>query len=315
VHKVAVYIGNDLAKYGFGHGHPFGHDRYDAFVQEFYRRGLDHQVSLHKPVVANDEQILLFHTPDYLHEVKECSNSGKGYLDSGDTPAFKGIYEAGATVVGTTLAAVDLLMSGRATRAFIPIAGLHHARRHVAAGFCVFNDCGIAIEALRKIYGVKKLAYIDIDAHHGDGVFYAFESDPDLCIVDFHEEGEFLYPGTGSIEETGTGAAKGTKLNIPLPPNANDGLFMRLWDQAEVFIEKAKPEFILFQCGADCMQGDPLTHLGLSSAVHAFTAARLTQLANQFCEGRLLAMGGGGYNRENLAKAWCAVVNAMTVDK
>lgn len=311
MYKVTVYMGDALAGYGFGHGHPFGTDRYDAFIPEFHRRGLDKQVSLQAPVVANDEQILLFHTSEYLQEVKTRSKSGEGYLDFGDTPAFKGMYEAAATVVGTTLAAVDLIMSGQTTRAFIPIAGLHHARRHIAAGFCVFNDCGVAIEALRKVHGVKKVAYIDIDAHHGDGVFYEFESDPDLCIVDFHEDGQFLYPGTGDIKETGTSAAKGSKLNIPMPPKANDGLFMKLWDQAEAFIEKAQPEFILFQCGADSMQGDPITHLGFSSAVHSFTATRLSQLADRLCAGRLVAMGGGGYNRDNLAKAWCAVVTAM----
>ena len=309
--NLAVYIGDELARYGFGHGHPFGPDRHDAFVNELHRRGLDKKVSLQSPVVASDEQILLFHTPEYLAEVKALSKTGEGYLDLGDTPAFIGMYEAAATVVGTTLAAIDRVMSGNATRAFIPIAGLHHARRHIAAGFCVFNDCGVAIEALRQVHGLKHVAYVDIDAHHGDGVFYEFESDPDLCIVDFHEDGEFLYPGTGAIEETGKGAAKGTKLNIPMPPNANDGLFMKLWDQAEAFIEKAQPEFILLQCGADSVQGDPITHLNYSTAVHAFTATQLCELANRLCAGRLVAMGGGGYDRDNLAKAWCAVVNAM----
>ncbi|WP_455207851.1 acetoin utilization protein AcuC [Kaarinaea lacus] len=309
--NVAVYIGNELARYGFGHGHPFGPDRLAAFVTEFRRRGLDKKVSLQSPVMASDAQILLFHTPEYLDEVKARSKTGEGYLDLGDTPAFKGMYEAAATVVGTTLAAVDRVMSGDAKRAFVPIAGLHHARRHIAAGFCVFNDCGVAIEALRQIHGIKKVAYVDIDAHHGDGVFYEFESDPDLVYVDFHEDGRYLYPGTGAVEETGQGKAKGTKLNIPMPPNANDGLFMKLWDEAEAFIEKAVPEFILLQCGADSMQGDPITQLGYSSAVHAFTATRLSQLADRLCAGRLVAMGGGGYNRENLARAWCAVVNAL----
>ncbi|WP_455365828.1 acetoin utilization protein AcuC [Kaarinaea lacus] len=308
---VAVYIGDELARYGFGQGHPFGPDRHDAFVHEMRRRGLDQKVSLQSPVVASDEQILLFHTPDYLNEVKARSKTGEGYLDLGDTPAFIGMYEAAATVVGTTLAAIDHVLSGSTTHAFVPIAGLHHARRHIAAGFCVFNDCGVAIEALRKLHGIKRVAYIDIDAHHGDGVFYEFESDPDLCIVDFHEDGEFLYPGTGAIEETGKGVAKGTKLNIPMPPQANDGLFMRIWDQAEKFIEKAEPEFILLQCGADSLQGDPITHLGYSPAVHAYTATRLSQLADRLCAGRVVAMGGGGYNRDNLAKAWCAVVKAM----
>ncbi|MCI0507882.1 MAG: acetoin utilization protein AcuC [Gammaproteobacteria bacterium] len=309
--KVTVFIGDELARYGFGHGHPFGPDRHDAFVKEFKRRGLDKKVSIRPPVMASEEQILLFHTPDYLNEVKVRSRTGVGYLDYGDTPAFIGIYEAAATVVGTTLAAVDLVMTGGAKRAFVPIAGLHHARRHTASGFCVFNDCGVAIEALRKVHGIRKVAYVDIDAHHSDGVFYEFESDPDLAYADFHEDGRFLYPGTGAIEETGKGIAKNTKLNIPMPPNAGDSLFRKLWDQVEDFIEKAAPEFILLQCGADSMQGDPLTQLGYSSAVHGFTAQRLSQLADKICDGRLVAMGGGGYNRDNIAEAWCAVVEAM----
>ncbi|HEY5603616.1 MAG TPA: acetoin utilization protein AcuC [Gammaproteobacteria bacterium] len=309
--KVAVFIGDELARYGFGHGHPFGLDRHDVFVNEFRRRGLDKKVSIQSPVMASEDQLLLFHTPEYLNEVKARSKTGQGYLDCGDTPAFAGVYEAAATVVGTTLAAVDVVLTGGAQRAFIPIAGLHHARRDVAAGFCVFNDCGVAIEALRQQHGIRKVAYVDIDAHHGDGVFYEFESDPDLAIVDFHEDGRFLYPGTGAIEETGKGAAKGTKLNIPMPPDAGDALFKKLWDQAEAFIENAAPEFILLQCGADSIRGDPITHLGYTCEVHAFTAMRLSQLADRICAGRLVAMGGGGYNRDNLATAWCAVVNAM----
>jgi acetoin utilization protein AcuC len=129
--------------------------------------------------------------------------------------------------------------------------------------------------------------------------------------VDFHEDGRFLYPGTGMAEETGKGAAKGTKLNIPMPPGANDGLFMKYWDDAEAFVEASRPEIILLQCGADSLEGDPITHLGYSPAAHAHVARRLRQLAGKICQGRLVAMGGGGYNRDNLANAWCAVVSAL----
>ena len=309
--NIAVYIGDELARYGFGEGHPFGPDRQDAFIREFEKRGLHKKVNIRSPVVATDEQILLFHTPEYLAKVKKQSIDGHGYLDCGDTPAFKGVYEAAATVVGTTLAAIDAVMKAECRHAFIPIAGLHHARRDTAAGFCVFNDCGVAIETLRKVHGIQKVAYVDIDAHHGDGVFYEFEADPDLAFVDFHEDGHFLYPGTGSVEEMGRGEAKGTKLNIPMPPNANDDLFMKCWDQAETFIEKANPDFILLQCGADSVQGDPITHMAYSSAAHAHAAMRLSLLADRLCQGRLVAMGGGGYNRDNLATAWTAVVNAL----
>ena len=309
--KVSVYIGDALASYGFGHGHPFGLDRHDAFVKEFEKRGLNKKVSIQSPVLATDQQIRYFHTQEYLEQVKRQSQTGAGYLDCGDTPAFTGCYEAAATVVGTTLAAVHQIMKGDTKRAFIPIAGLHHARRNTAAGFCIFNDCGVAIEALRKEHGVKKVAYVDIDAHHGDGVFYEFEEDPGLVFVDFHEDGRYLYPGTGAVEETGKGVAKNTKLNIPMPPNANDELFLKLWDKAEAFIEQGKPEFILLQCGADSIGGDPITHMAYTPTTHAHVAKRLSQLADRLCQGRLLAMGGGGYNRENLASAWCAVVENL----
>ena len=193
----------------------------------------------------------------------------------------------------------------------MPIAGLHHARRDSAAGFCVFNDCGVAIETLRQLHAIRRIAYVDIDAHHGDGVFYAFEADPELCFADLHEDGQYLYPGTGGVSETGRGAARGTKLNIPMPPGADDRAFFRAWEAVESFIDRAAPEFILLQCGADSIAGDPITHMAYSSAAHRHAARRLCILAERHCDGRLLALGGGGYNLRNLAEGWCAVVEAM----
>lgn len=308
---VCVYVGEALAAYGFGEGHPFGPDRMQRFWDRMLELGLDQRVRVCDPVVADEAQILRFHGPEYLSRVKDQSTSGEGYLDCGDTPAFKGVYEAAATVVGTTLAALDAIVSGGCRHAFVPIAGLHHATRNEAAGFCVFNDCGVVIETLRQCYGIKRVAYVDIDAHHGDGVFYSFVEDPDLVIVDFHEDGNYLYPGTGDSEETGRGEAAGTKLNIPMPPNAGDEAFLALWESAEKFIDQAEPGFILLQCGADSLDGDPITHLKYSSAAHRHVGSRLRQLADKHCDGRLLALGGGGYNRTNLAEAWTAVVGAL----
>lgn len=202
-------------------------------------------------------------------------------------------------------------MKGDCLAAFTPIAGLHHATRTSAAGFCVFNDCGIAIEYLRKEYNIQRIAYVDIDAHHGDGVFYSFEEDPDLCVIDFHQDGNTLYPGTGFINETGKGNAAGTKLNIPLPPNSTDKTAEALWKTAEDFIEKFKPEFILLQCGADSLAGDPITQLELTSNFHAYVTSRLAILATKHCRGRLLAMGGGGYNLDNIKAAWNDVIEKL----
>lgn len=307
-YPVCVYTGEQLARYNFGETHPFGPQRHDAFVDEMQTQGLNEKVDLLAPVSGNEQQLAWFHTREYILKVKGFSATGIGYLDGGDTPAFPGVFEISLDVVGTTLDAIKQVMQGNYKRAFTPIGGLHHARRDSAAGFCVFNDCGIAIESLRREYGLKKIAYVDIDAHHGDGVFYSFEDDADLCFIDLHEDGRFLYPGTGAIEETGKGAAAGTKLNIPMPMYADDDLFLKAWEYAENFLIQAQPEFILLQCGADSISGDPITHMQYTENTHAHAARRLCKLSDDLCSGRLLAMGGGGYNLDNLARGWCSVV-------
>jgi acetoin utilization protein AcuC len=309
--SVLLVSGDEIARYGFGEGHPFGLDRHEAFMRELHQSGLDGRVQRARPRDATREELESFHSSDYLDLVRERSVTGYGFLDAGDTPARRGIYEAAASVVGATLVAVDAVMSGRVRRAFIPIAGLHHAARNGAAGFCVFNDCGVAIEILRRTHHVRRIAYVDIDAHHGDGVFYAFEADPDVLIADLHEDGRYLYPGTGSAEETGIGPARGTKLNIPLPSGADDEAFKAAWSRVETYLREGRPEFILFQCGADSLEGDPITHLRLTEEAHAHAATRLCALADELGHGRVVGMGGGGYNRRNLARAWTRVVQSF----
>jgi acetoin utilization protein AcuC len=311
MYEVTLYSGGGLADYNFGVDHPFGPARHDAFLARFRALGLDRRCHLVSPVPAVRADLARFHSAAYIDRVRGMSVAGSGYLDQGDTPAFPGMYEAAARVVGAVLQAVADLMEGTTRRSFVPIAGLHHARRDAAAGFCVFNDCGVAIETLRQVHGIRRIAYVDIDAHHGDGVYYAFESDPELTIADLHEDGRYLYPGTGSLRETGKGMALGTKLNFPMPPGANDQAFFQVWDQAEAFVDQARPEFIMLQCGADSIDGDPLTHMAYSAEAHYHASARLCALADRHCQGRLLALGGGGYNLKNLADAWCAVVQAM----
>jgi acetoin utilization protein AcuC len=313
---VAVVAGERLARYGFPNGHPFGPDRHAAFMRELDARGLRERVRLLEPVQATSDDLLLFHTPEHVARVQEASLTGSGSLDGGDTPAYRGVYEAAACVVGSSLAATEWILAAPAPasaprRAFVPIAGLHHATRDRAAGFCVFNDCGVVIEALRRRHAIRRVAYVDIDAHHGDGVYYAFEDDVDLTIADLHETGQTLYPGTGSSEETGRHAAIGTKLNVPLPAGAGDAEFIEIWPTMLAHVARAEPEFILLQCGADSVAGDPLTHLQLSESAHARAAADLAALADELGHGRVLAMGGGGYDRDNLARAWTSVVAAL----
>lgn len=306
-----VYYGPALGAYGFPHGHPFGPDRLDAFWHEFTRRGLDKRVEIATPVTCTRDALLRFHTPAYVQRVEQLSADGSGYIDHGDTPVYPGVFEAGCTAVGSVLDAAGAILDGRCTRAFIPIAGLHHARRDGAAGFCVFNDIGVLIEWLRAERGIQRVAYVDIDAHHGDGVYYGFADDPDVIFADLHEDGRYLYPGTGDAGETGTGAAVGTKLNIPLPPGSDDAAFHAAWPQVEEFVRRGKPEFILLQAGADSIAGDPLTHMQYSPAAHGYATRRLCTLADERCGGRFIATGGGGYHRPNLAAAWCEVVEGM----
>ena len=309
--NVLLYYGDELGQYGFPEGHPFGCDRQGAFWQETRRQRLHDAATLRAPRLATREELERFHDTEYVDKVERMSQDGKGYLDYGDTPAFPGCYEAAAYVVGTALDGLERVMAGECRRSFQPIGGLHHARREAAAGFCVFSDLGVLIETLRARYGVRRIAYVDIDVHHGDGVFYAYEDDPDLIFADLHEDGNYLYPGTGHAHETGSGAARDTKLNIPMAPGSGDAQFLDAWAQAEAYLRRMKPEFFLFQCGADSVAGDPLAHLRYSPAAHAHAAKRLCALANETAQGRIMAFGGGGYHRGNLAKAWNGVLREM----
>jgi acetoin utilization protein AcuC len=239
--------------------------------------------------------------------------------------------------VGSTLRGFESIMSGEVDHFFNPVGGLHHARRERAGGFCVFNDAAIVIEKAIKSFAANEnekdvksnsaannrselrgrkalpsVAYVDIDCHHGDGVFYAFEDDPRVIIADIHEDGRYLYPGTGSSDEIGTGYAKGTKLNIPLPPDSGDNEFFDAFDKVSKFLRSFGPfECIFLQCGADGLAADPITHLRYTEKAHEYAAKELHKLAHETCAGRILAMGGGGYNPQNVASAWMAVVNEL----
>lgn len=309
---LVVFVGDGLAKYGFPEGHPFSVDRQGAFWNELQCQGLDKRVRIEAPREASHDELLRFHTPEHVELVRKRSKAGFGYLDYGDTPAFPGVFEAAATVTGSALEGLERVMAGETLRTFQAIGGMHHARRHGAAGFCVFNDLGLIIDTLRLRHGVKRVAYVDIDVHHGDGVFYSYEHDPDLILADIHEDGRYLYPGTGHAFETGRDEAKGTKLNIPLAPGAGNREFFEAWERVLDFLRQGRPEFIIFQCGADSLMGDPLAHLCFTPAAHAHAAKTLRTLAEEMCKGRMMAFGGGGYDLENLAAGWCAVVDELS---
>jgi acetoin utilization protein AcuC len=307
--QVRILAGESIADYGFGDGHPFGTDRHDVFLRSLRERELEDRVWVEAPErPANRAELELFHTPNHVSFIERMSQEGIGFLDEGDTPAFPGVYHTAASVVGATLQAGELLVTGEARRVFIPIAGLHHAARDKTSGFCVFNDIGVLVEHLRRSHGIRRIAYVDIDAHHGDGVYYGFASDPELVFADIHEDGRFLFPGTGDRAETGIGPGEGMKLNIPVHPGADDEDFLAAWLECMSFLEDARPEFFILVAGADSLAGDPLTHLQYSENAHGRAARDLCRLADRFAQGRILGLGAGGYNRRNIGAAWSRVV-------
>jgi acetoin utilization protein AcuC len=308
---LVLFVGDLLACYGFPDGHPLGIDRQGAFWSAARAQGLDRRVQVVAPRLATREELERFHTTEHVSWVKLRSEIGEGYLDYGDTPAFPGVFERGSAVAGTAIEGLERLMDGKAQRTFQPIGGLHHARRGRAAGFCVFNDLGVVIDSLRSRFGLRRIGYVDIDVHHGDGIYYPYEADPGLIVVDIHEDGRFLYPGTGHARETGKGEAEGTKLNLPLAPRAGDREFLTAWEKGLAHLRRYKPEFLILQAGADGLAGDPLADLRLTPAAHARVARDLRRVADELCGGRLMAFGGGGYNLDNLAAAWTAVAREL----
>jgi len=308
---LALFVGDLLACYGFPDGHPLGIDRQGAFWSEAVARGLDKRVQICAPRLATREELERFHTTEHVSWVKLRSETGHGYLDYGDTPAFPGVFERGSAVAGTAIEGLERLMAGDVQRTFQPIGGLHHARRGQSAGFCVFNDLGVVVESLRARFGIARIGYVDIDVHHGDGIYYPYEADPALVVVDIHEDGRFLYPGTGHAREIGRGEAEGTKLNLPLPPRAGDREFFAAWEKGLAHLRRYKPEFLILQCGADGLAGDPLGDLTCTPAVHARVARDVRRLADELCGGRLMAFGGGGYDLNNLAAAWTGVLREL----
>jgi acetoin utilization protein AcuC len=305
---VCVVKGEGLLRYSFPPPHPFNSARVVRFWEELGKLGLGEV--LVEPERADEETVELFHDKDHFEFVRKASTLGYGYLDEGDTPAFKGILEAAEIAVGSTLSCVEKVLGGEADHGFNPVGGLHHARRDRSAGFCVFNDIGVAIETLRK-EGLQRILYVDIDVHHGDGVFYPFEYDRGVFIFDVHEDGHFLYPGTGNEGETGEGRAERTKVNVPLLPGEGDERIKDILPRLEEFATRAEPEFVILQCGADSLVGDPIGGLAFSEKFHSGVAKVLHRVAHTTCKGRLVALGGGGYDANNCATAWSSVVKEL----
>ena len=295
-------------RYSFPPPHPFNSARVVRFWEELEKHGLG-EVAV-EPERADEEAVELFHDKEHFEFVRKASTLGYGVPGRRGHPRLQG-RPRGRRVCGRldpVLRREDL--SGEVDHGFNPVGGLHHARRDRSAGFCVFNDIGVAIELLRR-RGVRRILYVDIDVHHGDGVFYPYQADPEVFIFDVHEDGRFLYPGSGTAEETGEGKAAGTKVNIPLLPGEGDERMKDILPRLEEFATRADPEFVILQCGADGMAGDPIGGLSFSESFHSNVARLLHDVAHKSCKGRMVALGGGGYDPNNCARAWTAVVRQL----
>lgn len=297
-----------FVNYDLGPFHPLRPIRVRLTFDLIRSKGLlvdDDTVEVLKARSATRDEIQLFHEKSYVSLVEQYSRRGSGLLDAGDTPAFKGCYEATSLVVGASLVSADMVMSGKISHSFNPSGGLHHAHPERASGFCIFNDPAIVISYLKSEYHLKRLLYLDIDAHHGDGVMYGYYDDPTLLDIDFHESGHYLFPGTGFPDETGKGDARGLKLNIPLPPSTGDQAYLDAFREiVPRIVRDFKPEVILVQCGADGHIDDKLAHLRLTTNAYSEIVGEMHRLAHELCNGRLLLFGGGGYTLANVPRVW-----------
>ncbi len=312
--RTALLYSEKFLEYNLGPHHPLRPVRVKLTYDLLASKGLleNDSVETIEPRMASRNEILLFHEDAYVSLVEKYSKTGSGLLDMGDTPAFKGCYEATSLVVGASLKACDLIMDGRVVHAFNPSGGLHHAHPERASGFCIFNDPAIAIAYLKAKHGIKRLLYIDIDAHHGDGVMYGYYQDPSVLDIDFHESGRFLFPGTGFPDETGEKDAVGLKVNIPLLPQTGDQAFLNAFHQlVPRLVEDFRPEIILVQCGADGHFDDRLAHLRLSTNVYREVVGEMHRLAHELCNGRLLLFGGGGYTLQNVPRVWAVAFASL----
>jgi len=268
------------------------------------------------PTPADDAALTRIHRSDYVEAVRIAPSdpffSGWG-LNTPDNPVFDGMHEASARICGATLAAAESVWHGQTTRAVNIAGGLHHAMAARASGFCVYNDPAVAIARLLDL-GAQRVAYVDIDVHHGDGVQAAFYDDPRVLTVSLHETPLALFPGTGYPAETGGLAAEGTSVNVALPPGTGDGGWLRAFHAVVPSVVRAfAPEVLFTQCGADTHRLDPLADLRLSVDGQRAAYIALRALADDLCDGRWVATGGGGYALvEVVPRAWTHLLAVAT---
>jgi len=310
----------EFLHYRFSDSHPFNPLRLQITFELLTEAGLLSGPDLVEPRTAADEELLLVHSEEYIQAVRRAGSSdpvdfselGQYDLGTEDVPVFEGMDLAAGITVGGTLTAVELVLEGKKKHAVNLAGGLHHAHRGSASGFCVFNDVAVAVALIRKKYDARVL-YIDTDAHHCDGVQNIFYDDPDVMVISLHESGHYLFPGTGDIHERGTGDGYGSTINVPLEPFTEDDCWISAFNS--VVIPNARmfaPDVIISQHGCDGHYFDPLTHLALTMKSYEMIPRGVHELAEQLCDGRLVVLGGGGYNVWQVvprawALLWCSI--------
>jgi acetoin utilization protein AcuC len=294
----AVIWTPDFLSYKLSDSHPLNPVRLDLTVRLAAGLGVLEGVHPLIPDPAPDKEIERVHRPAYLAAVKSAPvlpfHAGHG-LGTPDNPIFYGMHEASALICGGSLLAAREIAEGRANRAVNIAGGLHHAMAEAASGFCVYNDCAVAISWLLD-QGIDRIAYLDTDVHHGDGVQAAFADDPRVLTVSVHQHPMTLWPGTGWPGEIGSGEAEGTSVNLALPPGTRDGSWLRAF-RAVVpsLLAEFRPSLLVTQCGVDTHHEDPLAELSLTVDGHRAIYQELRRLAETYAGGRWLALGGGGY--------------------
>ncbi len=313
-HSTGLIYSDAYQSYRFSPDHPFNPIRLLWTYELIQELRLLSPAELVAPKPANDEDLLRVHAASYIAEVRRLSQGGQVNessllygLGTEDDPGFPGMHDAAALAAGGSLAGARALADGHLLHAFNLGGGLHHAFAAQAAGFCIYNDIALAILALRD-RGLR-VAYIDIDVHHGDGVQEIFYRDPQVLTVSFHENGRYLFPGTGGVQELGAGSGLGATLNVPLEPFTDDASWLEMFEAVvPAALATFRPDVLVTLHGCDGHVLDPLADMRLSTRFYWRTAARLHELAHTFAAGRWLALGGGGYELLRVVpRAWTLV--------
>ena len=321
--RIGLVSRQALGDYDLGADHPLSPRTRQRAVELIRAYGLadrDDVVDI-EPRRATDGEIASVHTAEYIDAVKRYDEDPVeatalaamewGLAAWGDTPAFTGMHSAAADVCGASIVAALSVWNGDVDMVFSPGGGLHHAFASKAAGFCIYNDPAVAIRALLDA-GAERIAYVDVDVHHGDGTQWIHYDDPRVLTCSVHEDGRYLFPGTGGIEERGGEGAVGSAVNIPLPPFSGDAAYRRAIEEVIVpAVTAFRPQIIVTQNGVDPHHRDPLAHLQVTMDTYPRVWTILRELAERVCEGRLVALGGGGYNPDVLPRAWALLFADM----